>query len=176
MTASDCASGDSVDDGCWVTAVQGQRHDNYFTDEARYYFVYDGSNGVSISFYADDDLFVFINGVLVLDLGGIHPQLPGKVTVSGNPGDARVLEGGCLDSAGNIAGAAAGSTACSSRSASPPGAKTPDDFRDRTVKLGLETGKVYELAIFGADRHPPESNFQLTLQGFTKKRSSCRPN
>jgi hypothetical protein len=49
------------------------------------------------------------------------------------------------------------------------------DFRDRTVKLGLETGKVYELAIFHFERHPPESNFQLTLQGFSVKRSVCQP-
>jgi hypothetical protein len=71
--------------------------------------------------------------------------------------------------------ATAGSNACSPKNGSPPPAATPDDFRTRTVSLGLESGKVYELAIFGADRHPPESNFQLTLQGFTRKRSDCRP-
>jgi ribosomal protein S27AE len=105
----------------------------------------------------------------------VHQQLPGKVTVSGNPGDAKVVEGGCLDTAGNIVGASAGSTACSPKNSQPPTATSPDDFRDRTVKLGLQSGKVYELAIFGADRHPPESNYQLTLQGFTTKRSSCAP-
>jgi cysteine-rich repeat protein len=176
VTASDCVSGDTPDDGCWVTSVPGQKHDSYFTDEARYYFVYDGTNGFALSFYGDDDLFIFVNGVLVLDLGSVHQQLPGKVSISGSPGDARVLEGGCLDTAGNIIGASAGSTACSPSNANPKlGAASPDDFRDRTVKLGLQTGKVYELAIFGADRHPPESNYQLTLQGFTSKRSSCTP-
>jgi cysteine-rich repeat protein len=175
VTSADCASGDTVDDGCWVTSVYGVKHDNYFTDEARYYFVYDGTIGISISFYGDDDLFVFINGVLVLDLGGIHSQLPGKVTVLGDPGDAKVMEGGCLDSAGNQTGTSAGSTACSPVNAKASGAG-PDDFRNRAVKLGLQTGKVYELAIFGADRHPPESNFQLTVQGFTRKRSSCQSN
>ena len=178
VTYSDCSEGDyTLDDGCWVTGVSGVRHDNYFTDEARYYFAYDSTMGISISFYGDDDLFVFINGVLVLDLGGIHYQLPGKVTVQGDPGDAKVLEGGCLDTAGNQIGASASSTVCSPANANPkPPAAGPDDFRNRTVKLGLQSGKVYELAIFGADRHPPESNFQLTLQGFTRKRSSCWPN
>jgi len=175
VTASDCASGDSLEDGCWVTSVRGETHNNYFTDEARYYFVYDGDNGISLSFFGDDDLFIFINGVLVLDLGGVHQQLPGKVTVSGSPGDAKVLEGGCLDTGGNQVGASAGSDACSPENSDPPPAASPADFRDRTVKLGLQTGKVYEIAIFGADRHPPESNYQLTLQGFTTKKSECVP-
>jgi len=177
VTASDCNSGDSLDDGCWVTSVSGVKHDSYFTDEARTYFVYDSTVGGSLSFYGDDDLFIFINGVLVLDLGGVHQQLPGKVMVTGEPGDAKVLEGGCLDSAGNLIGASAGSMACSPANASTKvSAVNPADFRDRTVKLGLQNGKVYELAIFGADRHPPESNFQLTLNGFTRRRSSCQPN
>jgi cysteine-rich repeat protein len=175
-TASNCVSGDTLDDGCWVTSVAGQKHDNYFTDEARYYFAYDGSVGITLSFFGDDDLFIFINGVLVLDLGGVHQQLPGKVTVSGDPGDAKVLEGGCLDpTTGNQIGASTGSTACSPKNGSPPAAAQPDDFRDHTVTLGLKTGRVYEIAIFGADRHPPESNYQLTLQGFTTKKSGCTP-
>jgi cysteine-rich repeat protein len=175
-TAADCASGDTLDDGCWVIGVAGTTHDSYFTDEARYYFVYDGANGISLSFYGDDDLFIFINGTLVLDLGGVHQQLPGKVTVSGSPGDAKVLEGGCVDASLNQVGASAGSTVCSPGNVTPAlAAASPDDFRDRTVKLGLETGKVYEIAIFGADRHPPESNYQLTLQGFSTKKSECGP-
>jgi fibro-slime domain-containing protein len=176
VTAAQCVSGDSLDDGCWVTAVPGVKHDSYFTDEARYYFVYDGTAGISLSFFGDDDLFIFINGVLVLDLGGVHQQLPGKVTVSGSPGDAQVTEGGCLDTAGNIQGAVAGSTLCSpGNSTTKVGAVSPDDFRVQKVTLGLVTGKVYEIAIFGADRHPPESNYQLTLQGFSTKRSNCQP-
>ncbi len=175
VTQADCVSGDTVEDGCWVTAVPGVKHDSYFTDEARYYFVYDGTNGISLAFYGDDDLFIFINGVLVLDLGGVHQQLPGKVTVTGSPGDAKVTEGGCLDTAGNIIGVTAGVTDCAPSNGTKVPAATPDDFRNRTVTLGLVTGKVYEIAIFGADRHPPESNYQLTLQGFTTKKSECIP-
>jgi cysteine-rich repeat protein len=175
VLAADCAAGDSLEDGCWVTGVQGVEHDSYFTDEARYYFVYDGSSGISLSFYGDDDLFIFINGTLVLDLGGVHQQLPGKVTVKGDPGNAEVVEGGCLDATGNIVGTTAGSVECSPKNGAPPAAKSGDDFRNRTVNLGLVSGKVYEIAIFGADRHPPESNYQLTLQGFSTKRSQCVP-
>ena len=155
--------------------MTGIKHDSYFTDEVRYYFAYDG-NGISLQFFGDDDLFIFINGKLVLDLGGVHQQLSGKVTVTGSPGDATIVEGGCLDANGNIIGAAAGSNACSPKNTTPPTAVNPDDFRTRTMPLQLKTGSVYEIVILGADRHPPESNYQLTLSGFTKKKSICRPN
>jgi fibro-slime domain-containing protein len=173
---SDCPNQIPLTNGCWVAAVPGLKHDSYFTDEARYYFVYDGAAGISLSFFGDDDLYVFINGVLVLDLGGVHQQLPGKVTVTGSPGDATYTEGGCLDATGNITGNAAGSIACSPTNVTPPiPAATPADFQNGTTKLGLVTGKIYEIAIFGADRHPPESNYQLTLNGFTTKKSACTP-
>ncbi len=175
VVQTDCPNQDPLSNGCWVTSVPGVKHDSYFTDEARYYFVYDGTNGISLSFYGDDDLFIFINGVLVLDLGGVHQQLPGKVTVTGSPGDAQVTEGGCLDTAGNIIGVTAGATDCAPSNGTKVPAATPDDFRVHKVALGLVTGSVYEIAIFGADRHPPESNYQLTLQGFTTKRSECVP-
>ena len=174
---SDCPNQKPLINGCWVKAVPGVKHDFYFTAEARYYFVYDGTTGFTLQFYADGDLFIFINGVLVLDLGGVHAQLPGKVTVTADPGDAQVTEGGCLDTAGNITGAWAGSNACSPTDSTPlpPTATTPDDFRVHKVTLGLNTGKVYEIAIFGANRHPPESNIQITLSGYTTKRSNCQP-
>jgi hypothetical protein len=41
------------------------------------------------------------------------------------------------------------------------------------VPLGLVPGKIYELAIFHAERSPPESNLQITLSGITTKRSVC---
>ncbi|MBN2573284.1 MAG: hypothetical protein JXP73_01845, partial [Deltaproteobacteria bacterium] len=173
VTNADC--GGDASSGCWLSNLTGVKHDNYFTDEVRYYFAYDSSAGTSLQFFGDDDLFIFINGKLVLDLGGVHQQLPGKVTVSGSPGTATIVEGGCLDTAGNIIGASAGSNACSPKNSTPPTASNPDDFRTRNVSLGLENGRVYEIAIFGADRHPPESNYQLTLQGFTTKKSNCLP-
>ena len=181
IVAGDCGAGKAITDGCWVTAVPGVKHDNYFTTEARYFFVYDTTAGFALQFFGDDDLFVFINGILVLDLGGIHQEIPGKVVVTGGPGptQATITEGGCLDANGNITTTQAGYLAagCASKSATNlPAPISPDDFRIRTANLSMNNGQVYEVAIFGADRHPPESNFRLTLNGSTSKRSICQRN
>jgi cysteine-rich repeat protein len=174
---SDCPNQIPLTNGCWVTAVPDVKHDFYFTTEARYYFVYDGAAGINLQFFGADDLFIFINGKLVLDLGGVHQQLPGKVTVTGDPGDATYAQGGCLDAAGNQTGITDGSIACSPTNVNPPiAASTPADFMTGTTKLGLVTGKVYEIAIFGANRQASGSNLQITLNGYTTKRSVCQPN
>ena len=55
---------------------------------------------------------------------------------------------------------------------------SPADCRNRTMtatQTGLEMGKTYEIAVFHADRHPSESNYQLTLSGFSTTRSNCGP-
>jgi cysteine-rich repeat protein len=179
---TDCPNQNPLSNGCWVVGTPGVKHDSYFTTEARYFFVYNGTTGINLQFFGDDDLFIFINGKLVLDLGGVHQQIPGKVTVTGDPGTATIIEGGCLDTLGNLPpptaasyGPTGGGCTPTNSSPPPPAPVQPDDFRQRTVALGLVTGKVYEIAIFGADRHPPESNYQLTLSGFTTNRSVCQP-
>jgi hypothetical protein len=122
--------------------------------------------------FGDVDRFIYVGLTLVIDLGGVHQQSPRRLTIRGNPGVATILEGGCLDPAGNIIGAIAGSADCSPVSLTPPTASTPNDLRSRKVNLGLQTGSVYELAVLGADRHPSESNHQRTLNGLTTEGQS----
>ncbi len=59
---------------------QGQPHNYSFTYEINTTFHYTGS-GV-FDFSGDDDVFVFVNNQLVIDLGGVHGPENGSVDVS----------------------------------------------------------------------------------------------
>ncbi|HKO48815.1 MAG TPA: fibro-slime domain-containing protein [Polyangiaceae bacterium] len=69
----------------WNDLDQEFGHNFFFTTEIHTRFKYEG--GESFKFTGDDDVWVFINGKLAIDLGGVHPAAEAAIDI-----DARAVE------------------------------------------------------------------------------------
>jgi fibro-slime domain-containing protein len=63
-------------------------HNYAFTTELRYWFQYQGNE--KLRFTGDDDVWVFINGTLVIEMPGIHNRSVGTVVLDASNGKAQV--------------------------------------------------------------------------------------
>ena len=71
---------------------EGNPNNFHFTTEIHTAFNYKG--GEVYTFIGDDDLWLFINGTLAIDLGGVHPQLEASVDLDAQAAKLGITVGG----------------------------------------------------------------------------------
>ena len=78
-----------IDDQGWGDQYQSHNYD--FTTEIHFNFPYRG--GEVFTFRGDDDVWVFVNGNLAIDLGGVHEAETGSVDLDQKAGDLGIATG-----------------------------------------------------------------------------------
>ncbi len=122
-------------------------HNVSFTSETHFWFEYQG--GEQFTFAGDDDLWVFVNGKLALDLGGLHGSQTASFALDADTDGAGVADS--ADGTADITG----------------------QYTSNDLDLELNVGGVYEIALFHAERNECGSNFKVTLKDFNKPKSVC---
>jgi fibro-slime domain-containing protein len=147
-------------DGLGWGNTPGMLHNYGFTSSTRLWFQYNGAARLMVA--GDDDIWVFVNKKLAVDLGGTHQRASGGIALADSDGTAYACD--FVAPGPGPGGAADLLTICDLALKTGGG---------RLVDLGLTPGDLYEIAVFQAERHSIESHYQLAVTNLAPARSVC---
>src|SRR5262249_13966780 len=128
------------------------------------------------TFTGDDDVWVYVNGKLAVDLGGLHSQVNGQIVLGDDGNGTAAEDSNCSSNGGALPNPTGGCYTAAEQADNVdqrfPNANMIDPITKK-AETGLIKGHVYEIVLFHAERHSTGSNFKLTLSGFLPPRSVC---
>jgi fibro-slime domain-containing protein len=74
-------------DGLGFGNYAATNHNFHFTSEVRYWFQYEGAKNATLTFNGDDDVWVFVNGKLTVDISGTHGRTLDSVVINAETKD-----------------------------------------------------------------------------------------